>query len=141
MARPPINAKGELLFRQQLNGALDYVEALSGGGVSDGDKGDITVSGGGTVWTIDSGAVSAAEITGLAAIATSGAAADLSGTKTAAFISDLAATVQAYTLDTFADPVASVDFGQQQALRMRIENRTSDPGAPATGEIWLRTDL
>lgn len=32
MARPPITAKGEGLFRRQLDAALDYVEGLSGGG-------------------------------------------------------------------------------------------------------------
>lgn len=32
MARPPITAKGEALFRKQLDAALDYVEGLGGGG-------------------------------------------------------------------------------------------------------------
>ena len=42
------------------SGTLSWTTA--GGGVSDGDKGDITVSSNGTVWTIDAGAVVEADI-------------------------------------------------------------------------------
>ena len=44
-------------------------------------------------------------------------------------------------LNEFGNPTASVEFNQQQALQFRLENRTSDPGSPANGECWLRTDL
>lgn len=43
------------------------IAASGGGGVSDGDKGDITVSGGGATWTIDAGAVTVSKMANMAA--------------------------------------------------------------------------
>jgi hypothetical protein len=44
-----------------------YQQTMSGGsGLSDGDKGDLTVSSGGTVWTIDNGVITNAKINDVA---------------------------------------------------------------------------
>lgn len=47
-------------------------------------------------------------------------------------------------LDLFGTTIkanGNVEFAQNQALQFRLENRTSDPGSPVAGQMWLRTDL
>lgn len=99
MTEAPYDNATSGLAATNVQAAIDELVAIGGGSVPDGDKGDITVSGSGTVWNLD------------------------------------------LNLSTIDAPTASVNFAQQQATQFRIENRTSDPGAPADGEIWLRTDL
>ena len=52
---------GTLSAQTDLQAALD---AIVSGGVPDGDKGNITVSSSGTVWTIDAGTVTNAMLAG-----------------------------------------------------------------------------
>lgn len=54
---------------------------------------------------------------------------------------DATSFVTPLRLDQVPPPLASVSFNDQQALSFRIENRTSDPGSPSVGSLWLRTDL
>jgi hypothetical protein len=75
-----------------------------GGGVADGDKGDITVSSSGTVWTIDNNVISNAKIRQSAALSVIGRSANSTGD-----VADIAAGTDGHVLRRSG---ATLDFGQ-----------------------------
>lgn len=98
------------------------IAASGGGGLSDGDKGDITVTGSGTTWNIDAGAVGTTEI------------ADLS-VSTAKIAADAVTASQIVADGVGSSEIAANAVGASEVAANAIGNSEMDDNAVGSTEI------
>lgn len=135
---PKLQADGTLAF-------ADDLDTGGGGGVSDGDKGDITVSGTGTIWTVDPNAVTNAKLADVPTAtlkgrvtAATGDPEDLTAAQAKTVLALVKADVGLGNVDNTADTAKPVSTAQQAALDAKVSKQGGDTiTASAAGVIPL----
>lgn len=117
-----------------ISGQFDLVGSSTGGGAVDSvndQTGVVVLDTGDVASVVDSRYVTDADLTKLS---------NLSGTNTGDQTSIVGITG---TMSQFNTAVTdgNILFNDAEGLGFRFENRTSDPGTPTVGQVWLRTDL
>lgn len=132
-----LNTYDGKLYTLKDNGTASVTEigAGGGGGITDGDKGDVTVSGSGSTWTIDNQAVTYAKIQNVSATDT------LLGRSSAGAgsIEEVTCTAAGRALLDDADATAQrTTLGLKTGATTNITTSTSDPTGGADGDIWIK---